>query len=74
MALLLGAFSQACDSMTSGGDSMTMAANTSSLSPQTAAELFGFATIDAFAAWLGTLPASERDAILLGLFNGGGEL
>lgn len=53
---------------------MTMAGNTSFLSPQTAAELFGFATIDAFAAWLGTLPASERDAILLGLFNGGGEL
>jgi hypothetical protein len=45
------------------------------LTPALAAELFGFDSIDAFAAWLGSLPTAERNALLFALFTeSGGDL
>jgi hypothetical protein len=78
LAVLLGAFGQCCSSGEGGAGGQMMASASSSgglLTPALAAELFGFDSIDAFAAWLGSLPTTERNALLFALFTeSGGDL
>jgi hypothetical protein len=78
LAVLLGAFGQCCSLGEGGAGGQMMASASSSgglLTPALAAELFGFDSIDAFAAWLGSLPTTERNALLFALFTeSGGDL
>ncbi len=76
LAILLGAFGQCCSSPEAGMGGQWMVWSAESgidlVSPAVAAQIFGFATIEEFSAWLGTLSATERNTILLGLFAGEG--